>query len=54
MVIAPQFSYISTMICVNIPDSILKRFDKIIKVFLWEGVGLDQDRTETGITISSH
>jgi len=37
MIIAPQFNYISMMIPVNIPDPIFKRYDKIIKDFLWEG-----------------
>ncbi len=37
MVIAPQFNYISMMIPVNIPDPIFKRYDKVIKDFLWEG-----------------
>lgn len=37
MVVAPQFNYISMMLPLNIPDIIFKRYDNIVKDFLWEG-----------------
>lgn len=37
MTIAPQFNYISGMVPVTMPHQIYKRYNAMIKNFLWEG-----------------
>lgn len=37
MIVAPQFNYLVMMLPITIPSAIFKRYDDVIKQFLWEG-----------------
>lgn len=37
MIIAPQFNYLLMMLPITIPPAIFKKYDDVVKQFLWEG-----------------
>lgn len=37
MIIAPQFNYLVMMLPITIPPAIFKKYDDVVKQFLWEG-----------------
>ena len=44
MIVAPQLNYLVMMLPIMIPPAIYKKYDDIVKQFLWDGKSKDKTK----------